>query len=365
MAWRCVPRAAYGETAWDEFAAACPDAWLWHTTRFLRLVSEDGRFGTVADRSFAVVDGQDTVALVPFPVTAHRDWRGETVRETLCTGWSAPMPAVRAGLSREERAAAFAFCAAAIDAAARTNALQRTVFFVAAQQELLYAECRAQHPFSPFAWQDVSEVEQGIDLTAGLAAVEAGYRKRFARYLRAIRERVATTVVEQDAAVVMAEYAHLMDEDSVMQPHRSACNARFIADMLAAGTAFAVRATLDGTLAGILVVMLAKGQAFDYAVTIADRCRSMRIGHALKAAAVRHLAAQGARLYDLGIATFGPTAQRVPNAKQFGITEFKGNIANCRLPLYIVEKFHDDGYAAALRARRRQRLEAYLAEQSG
>lgn len=208
---------------------------------------------------------------------------------------------------------------------------------------------------------DVSYDSHALEVTTDSPGA---VRERYRRYVRKFSPKYDITILRgaDIGAAVAREYMdlHVKDAGGVF---RQLPTYERQADLARRGEGFWVVArSKDGALAGMLLIAVTKGSAYDSSVAVDPERADDQISHLLKWAALHHLIEHGVTRYELGPAAITPSYLWQPSAKNYGISFFKSGWSRGGLKrIHAADKFYSRDSLEAYWAARYQDLASHFA----
>jgi Acetyltransferase (GNAT) domain len=282
------------------------------------------------------------------------------------SGWDAayyggplPWPAFLAGPSDLEMIEDYAF--QELERRAREAAVGRIRVRLSPPQPLENEQQRLARAISVHCYLDSSYISHSLNVQPdSLAQV----RERYRRYVKKFMPQHELSVKEGNDVTPQLEenYFHLHVKDAGGQ-FRSRESYRFQADLSRNHEALYVTATRreGGTVAGMLLVSVCKGAAYDNSVAVDPDFQDDYVSHLLKWTAIESLLARGVKTYELGQKALLPTTVSIPSSKNYGISHFKEGWSKGAVKTVIMaEKFLDADFLNAVMAARADAVKAYF-----
>jgi hypothetical protein len=334
---------------WARVIAAAPQAWCWHTLLWREFVRSACTDAQALDLTFFVFEGGAPVALVPLVVSNVAE--GEhTLRDASYNGGPLPWPAVVQHLQAAE-IEGLAFQEAerrARDAGAERLRFASTSPFVSKTPD---------EWFEPIAMKlDYLDASYGSHLVTVDEHVFDRVRKKYRQNVRKHRDEFECRIVagaDVDEALERAYFElHVKDAGGQFRTRESYTR---LADLARGGEAFFVTARdkASGAIAGVLLVSLVKGAAYDSSVAVDPDFQESFVSHVLKWRTLEHLRDLGVSHYELGMRNAAASVEYIPDAKTRGISFFKDGWSRGEVKhVYVAEKLLTQaGLAKHLRAR--------------
>jgi hypothetical protein len=334
-----VAGTAEADERWSGLAAAAPQAWCWHTLRWRDFVRSASSGRNVTDQSFFVFDGDRPVGLAPFTVGDFNEG-GAPIRDAAYNGGPLPWPAIVGGAGDSSAAAAERFAFEEAERRARSLGAERIRFASFAPEAAASAGVWFDRVTHELAYLDASFPSHLVNVDA---EVLSRVRKRYAQYIRRFRAAFACEVIDgaavDDAFEQRYFELHVKDAGGQFRPRDSYSR---MADLARHAEGFFVTARdlETGAVAGMLLVSVVKGAAFDTSVAVDPEFADRFVSHLLKHRAILHLQQLGVTHYELGMSQLGATLEWVPTPKTRGISFFKAGWARDGVKrIYVAEKF--------------------------
>ena len=335
---------------WARIVKDAPQAWCWHTKRWAAFVKSACPDPEPLDLSFFVFEGDVPLALVPLAISNVKEG-ADILRDASYNGGPLPWPAVVRDAPGIEEIEHYAF----VEAERRARA--------AGAERIRFASTSPFVTLAPDAWFEPMAVKLGyIDTSydSHLVAIDEGVfervRKRYRQYVRKHRERFECDIHAgagvDDALENTYFELHVKDAGGQFRPRESYTR---LADLARHGEGFFVTARdlASGAIAGVLLVSLVKGAAYDSSVAIDPALEERFVSYLLKWRALEHLQACGVSHYELGRRWVTASLDHVPDAKTRGISFFKDGWARgATKRVRVADKpLTREGLAKHLRAR--------------
>ena len=355
-----LPLTADRSMEWDRLCAYSPDAWFWHTWANMEFNFVAAQKNKAKNLSFFILLDGEPVGIVPLLVEQTKFGDDYSAWDAAYYGGPLPWPAFLAGLPNFEGIEDYAF--REMERRARNAAAGRIRVRLSPPHPLGNEEQRLARTVSAHRYLDSSFVSHSVNIQANsLAHVRERYRryvKKFiSQYELSIKEGATVTKEVEDI------YFRLHVKDAGGQ-FRSRESYDFQANLARKHEAFYVTATRRGdtSIAGMLLVSVSKGAAYDNSVAVDPECQDEYVSHMLKWTAIETLLARGVTTYELGQKVLLPTTAVIPSSKDYGISHFKEGWSQGAIKtVWMAEKFLDAGFLSAVMTARADAVKAYSA----
>lgn len=189
-------------------------------------------------------------------------------------------------------------------------------------------------------------------------------RKRYRRYCKRYRDDYCMTILEGSNLPHEIEETyrllHIKDAGGEYRPKESF---RAQGDLVRNGEAIWVVARRRATdnIAGMLLLCLGKGAAYDASVAVDPDFQPEFVSHLMKWKAIETMIERGTSSYELGQVANNATYEWQPSEKDYGISFFKNGWARGEVKRVLqVEKILSDTFLAAQIARKYDELKEYF-----
>ncbi|KKW27880.1 MAG: hypothetical protein UY70_C0006G0029 [Candidatus Kaiserbacteria bacterium GW2011_GWB1_52_6] len=297
-------------TLWQKIADQSADAWVWHTWAAHEFNVCAATQYDVVDRSFFVYEGDLPVGVVP--LTFQKSSRGI---EAIYYSGFLPWPAlchVGAGRRLLEEG-----IFEEIERRAKDHGVSLIRFWFTPPVPGVGDDERTAHIAQLFGYDRTALAFHEVEIDSDtLSRVRDRYRRYHKKYFPLFLLRIAEgNEVTSDLA---KNYAELHRKDSG-RTVRSLESFERQADSARSREGFYVIAeTPDKTIAGMLLISLYKGVAYDSSVAIDPEFAELYVGHLLKWKTIEELQRRNVASYVLG-----PAAGIGASPKEVGISHFK------------------------------------------
>jgi hypothetical protein len=345
---------------WKYLAESCPDAWFWHTWANMEFNFLAAQKSEARNLSFFVLLDGKPVGLVPLMVERAKIGDHFSAWDASYYGGPLPWPAFLEGLPDFETIEDYAF--QELERRAREAAAGHIRIRLEPPQPLGKEQRRLERAISVHRYLDSSYISHCLNIQPdSLVHV----RERYRRYVKKFMPRYELSIKEGAAVTPELEesYFRLHVKDAGGQ-FRSRESYRFQANLARNQEAFYVAATRreDGIVAGMLLVSVCKGAAYDNSVAVDPDLQDEYVSHLLKWKAIETLLARGIMTYELGQKALLPTIVSIPSTKNYGISHFKEGWSKGAVKTVIMaEKFLDAAFLNAVMAVRTDIVKAYCA----
>jgi GNAT acetyltransferase-like protein len=322
---------------WKSVTDRSPDAWFWHTWANMQFNLVAAQKYEARNLSFFVLQGGKPVGVVPLMV--NRITVGDV------SGWEAsyygaplPWPAFLPGLPELETLENFAF--SELETRVREAQAERIRLRLEPPTPTHTDQQRLEQRIKQNQFLDSSYVSHYMTLEADTLDQ---VRERYRRYVKKFGPAYELSIVDSEAVTSALEetYFHLHVKDAGGQ-FRSRESYTLQCDLARAGEAFFVVARNRGAdvIAGMLLVSLYKGSAYDNSVAVDPAFQQEYVSHLLKWTAIEELLRRGAQSYELGPKAESSSFMALPSEKSRGISYFKEGWARHSVRrVAVAEKF--------------------------
>jgi Acetyltransferase (GNAT) domain len=344
---------------WKFLAEACPDAWFWHTWANLEFNFAAAQKNDARNLSFFVLLDGKPVGLVPLLVERAKIGPDFSAWDAAYYGGPLPWPAFLADLPDFDRIEDYAF--QELERRARDAGAGRIRLRRSPPHPLENEQQRLARAISAHRYLDSSYISHCVRLEQDTLA---HVRERYRRYVKKFAAAYELSIAEGAGVTPELEetYFHLHVKDAGGQ-FRSRESYRLQADLARSHEAFYVTATRrdGGMVAGMLLVSICKGAAYDNSVAVDPDFQDEYVSHLLKWKAIEVLLARGVKTYELGQKAQLPTTVSIPSSKNYGISHFKEGWSKGAVKAVVMaEKFLDAGFLNAVTAARTDALRVYF-----
>jgi hypothetical protein len=350
-----VPLTADRSVEWDRLCARSPDAWFWHTWANMEFNLVAAQKNEAKNLSFFVLLDGKPVGIVPLLVEQTRIGEDFSAWDAAYHGGPLPWPAFLAGLPNFEGIEE-------MERRAREAGAGRIRVRLSPPQPMGNEEQRLSRAVSAHRYLDSSYTSHSVDMRPdSLAHV----RERYRRYVKKFIPQYELSIKEGDAVTKEVEdiYFHLHVKDAGGQ-FRSRDSYSFQANLARKHQGFYLIATRrsGNRVAGMLLVSVYKGAAYDNSVAVDPECQDEYVSHILKWTAIETLLARGVATYELGQKALLPTTVSIPSSKNYGISHFKeGWSGGTTKTVWMAEKFLDARFLSAVMTARADAVKGYSA----
>jgi Acetyltransferase (GNAT) domain len=323
---------------WNEIVNLSPEGWFWATEAMheFRVAHLQASKLFIADRSFILLRGGRPCALVPL-VICREATDGDVVASYLNT--PLPWPMVVAEIADRE----------SITLAILNELEARVVAAKATMLRLMLAPPGVDSDMAVGFGQVVRE-RAFIDASyqSHYVAVNPStpntVRTRYRRNVRKFWEKYRLDIlgpkdIPQNLAQIYMEL-HIKDSGRFSRP---LVTYERQVGLVRSGEGFWIiaRNIADDRIAGMLLVSLYKGAAYDNSVAVDPEYADDSVAHLMKWKAIEYLIECGVSHYELGVVAFTPSYMFLPSEKNYGISFFKDGWARGRTKhVWVAEKFY-------------------------
>jgi len=344
-------------TVWKELAAACPDAWFWHSWANMQFNFVAGQKNEAANLSFFVMLNEKPVGIVPLLINRARMGDVE--------GWEAsyygaplPWPAFL-DVPEVETLERFAF--AELEARAKSRQVERIRLRLepplpSGNERQCLERAVREHNYLDSSY-DSHYMELAPDCLGRV-------RERYRRYVRKFGPRYQLSIAEGQAVTepLVDEYfrLHVADAGGQFRSRESYSNQ---ADLAREGEAFfaVARQRTTNRIVGMLLISVCKGSAYDNSVAVDPDFQEEYISHLLKWHAIEELLRRGVRGYELGPKADLPRFMVLPSQKSTGIGHFKEGWARGGVrTVGVAEKFLSTRFLQAFMKHQADEVQGYF-----
>jgi hypothetical protein len=305
---------------WKSLTDLSQDAWFWHTWANMQFNLVAAQKYEARNLSFFVLQGGKPVGVVPLMV--NRVTVGDVSGcEASYYGGPLPWPALLPGVPELEALENFAFFE--LETRVREAQAERIRLRLEPPTPTHTDQQRLEQRVKQNQYLDSSYVSHHMTLEADTLVQ---VRERYRRYVKKFAPAYQLSIADGEAVTAALEetYFHLHVKDAGGQ-FRSRESYTLQCDLARAGEAFFVVARNRGAnaIAGMLLVSLYKGSAYDNSVAVDPAFQQEYVSHLLKWTAIEELLRRGAQSYELGPKAESSSFMSLPSEKSRGISYFK------------------------------------------
>jgi len=344
---------------WTHLAQSCPDAWFWHSWRFMEFISIAAQKNDARNLSFFVLLDGKPIGLVPLMV--ERIQIGSfSGCDAAYYGGPLPWPAFVPDIPCFEEVEGYAF--QELERRARTAGAGRIRIRLSPPRLLGNEQQRLVRAISVHHYLDASYVSHSLSIQDDTLR---SIRDRYRRYVKKFMPHYNMAVIDGEAVTPEIEetYFQLHVKD-VGGQFRSRESYHLQANLAREREAFYVTATHLGrnVIAGMLLISVYKGAAYDNSVAVDPGFQDEYVSHLLKWTAIEALNARAVQIYELGEKAVLPTTISIPSAKNRGISYFKEGWSRDSTKLVVAaEKFLDFDFLCAITSRQLDAVKTHCA----
>lgn len=322
---------------WNRLVDSCHDAWFWHTWTNMQFNFVAAQKDEAQNLSFFVFRDGRPVGLVPLMVS--RVQIGEvSAWEASYYGGPMPWPAFLPDLPDLEDADDFAL--SELESRACASKAERIRLRLEPPLPLPDEQQRLSRVVTRHRYLDSSYVSHYLNLDGNTLA---NVRERYRRYVKKFGSNYELSVVDRDSVTpgLAESYFRLHVKDAGGQFRSRESYSRQV-DLARHGEALFVvaRNRQLNVIAGMLLVSVYKGAAYDNSVAVDPDFQSEYVSHLLKWRAIEELLRRGACAYELGPKSELPSFMSLPSEKNLGISHFKEGWARASFrKVVMAEKF--------------------------
>ena len=320
-----VERADIGHDAWDAFADASPEAWLWHRFRFCDAL---GHWTGSKDASFGVRANGRLIAIVPLRVLSRRRLRTLELSYLESVGGPALVDGLGHRLAKRARDRAFAYA----QTCARGARIHLRVVLPPLAPALRGEHAPRVNPLLESGLDNTLTQTWIVDLSPGVEALWAGLEGRARTAVRkAEREGVTVRAARADRADLDAYYLlHLATVTRTgVAPHPRAYFEEIWRSFVPLGLADVLMAERDGAIIAARNFGVYKQAAWTWTAAGLDEAGPLGANALLQWEALRRHAGAGVEWSETGEAFPGTS-----DAKERGLTAFKKSFGGELCPVY-------------------------------
>jgi hypothetical protein len=322
---------------WNQLVDSCRDAWFWHTWANLQFNLVAAEKYQAQNLSFFVFRDGTPVGLVPLMVSRVQIG-GVSAWEASYYGGPVPWPAFLPDLPDLEDADDFAL--RELESRARASKAERIRLRLEPAFPMPEEQHRLSRAVNGLRYLDSSYVSHCVNLDGNTLP---NIRERYRRYVKKFAPSYELSFVDCDSVTPELEEAyfilHVKDAGGQFRSRESYSRQ---ADLTRHGEGFFViaRNRSLNVIAGMLLVSVYKGAAYDNSVAVDPDFQGEYVSHLLKWKAIEELLQRGARTYELGPKSELPSFMSVPSEKNLGISHFKEGWARASpRKVVMAEKF--------------------------
>ena len=344
-------------TVWKELAAACPDAWFWHSWANMQFNFVAGQKNEAANLSFFVMLNEKPVGIVPLMINRAR--MGD-VEGWEASYYGAPLP-WPAFLDLPEVEALERFAFAELEARAKSRHVERIRLRLEPPMPSSHERQRLERAVREHNYLDSSYDSHFMEVEPDCLG---RVRERYRRYVRKFGPVYHLSIAEGQAVTeeLVNDYFRLHVADAGGQ-FRSRESYSFQADLAREREAFFVVARQQKTsrIVGMLLISVCKGSAYDNSVAVDPEFQEEYISHLLKWHAIEELLRRGVRGYELGPKADLPRFMALPSQKSTGISHFKEGWARDGVrKVAVAEKFLSARFLQAYMKQQADEVQRYF-----
>jgi hypothetical protein len=311
---------------WNRFAAE--HGWFWHTTLWRDYTVAYSASGESDSAGFAIVDGEDLIAIAP-AIVEHNTHSRATISYGGGPTWA---PAVRADLDPSARAAVLDTCLAQLELIAERSAHGRLLLQLSPlvphfpDRALEFGAATTRR-----GYRDASLTTRVIDLARSELDLMRDMSKGHRAAVRRGRD-ISTRVLADDPSFDAYRDLHRRAAGRTTRP---SATFELMRDWMGLGHAVVVQAEIANEIVGATLLLLwGDGAYYASSATAPERNRDV-IGHAMTWTAMKWLKQQGVRRYELGIQHRGVLPHDSSTPKEQNISLYKRGFGGLELPLIV------------------------------
>lgn len=339
--------------AWDEFCMSSPNAWFWHTTKWLDFTLAYRPDLKPKSYSFLCKEGDRIMAIVPLfleqPTHEGKEWRAFTFG-----GGPLPAPALAPDITGARRAKMQAFLAETIEGlAAELGAAYAQFRFDALRPGAATAPPEANF-FLRHGFTDASSDTQVIDLRPAEENLWDNVRRDHRRSIEKARDqldiRIHSADDMSDGTFESYQAMHARASGRVTRPPETF---RIMRDCIRAGRGFLAEARFrDGTSAGFELFLSLKNAVYSGSACNEPGHERLPIRHLIEWESILWMKSRGFERYEIGGAQASPQPHSVFDKKNLDISLFKNGFGGAPTPVPAAERFYSREYWEQERRRR-------------
>jgi Acetyltransferase (GNAT) domain len=344
---------------WDQFCLQSPDAWFWHTSRWLEYTLHYRPELQPRSYSFFCLHAGSVAAVCPLILETYNR-EADPIREFSYGGDAGPAPGLANTLSERTKKKvlkrAFAYC----DELARELNVARASFRMSPLATSFYdATISGLNPLLKFGFSDISLTTQIIDLVADekqlLQAMRKGHRADIIRSEKLLQAKV----LDKDSITSEAfERYRMLHHKAAGRVTRPLVTFQMMYNWIRDGLAILSVASLHGKDVGFALASVYKDGAY-YSSSCEDpEHNDLPIGHILQWRALQWLKTHSVRRYEIGLQFYSSQPHAIISQKESNISFFKRGFGGAPVPSWRGEKFYDKQYCLAIL---KERAEKYAA----
>lgn len=331
--------------AWDNFCLESPDAWFWHTTKWLDYTLEYRPELTPVSQSFFVFAGAEIAAVCPLVLETSQGPAGE-VRQFSYGGDTVPAPAFAATLSVKIRKATRRALFHQIDQLAIANRVQRVSFRAAPLAPCFW---RSDHPLpNPLlreGFSDVSLLTQVVDLAKPKEQLFREIRNDHRNDIKRA-EKVLSVSIFDNSNITSDQFERyrLLHHKAAGRTTRPRSTFEMMHRWIQEGLAALSCASLNGKDVGFALISVYKDGAYYSSSCNDPEFNDLPIGHLLQWRTMNWLKARGIRYYETGLQQYASQPHALASRKDWNISNFKRGFGGVTVPYFRAEKFYDEDF---------------------
>jgi hypothetical protein len=347
---------------WDRFCLESPDAWFWHTSRWLEYTLRYRPELQPRSESFLCLRADSVAAICPLIVEIHT--RGtESIREFSYGGDAGPAPALAGSLSGKKRKEVLQRVFTHVDELAAKLKIARSSFRLSPLAPAFWkSDTQKPNPLVKLGFSDISLASQMIDLQPDelqlLREMRKGHR---ADITRAERMLQTAALDKENITLETFERYRLLHHKAAGRVTRPLVTFQMMHSWIREGSAILCAASLDGVDVGFAVVSVYKEGAY-YSSSCEDpEHNHLPIGHILQWRVMQWLKRRGISRYEIGVQLYSSQPHAVVSDKELKIAFFKRGFGGFAVPFWRGEKFYDRSYCLAVLKDRAEKYSATVA----
>ncbi len=328
---------------WDEFCLKSDDAWLQHTSGWLKFCLDYKPELKSESKYFMIFDDNRLIAICPLMLETNNG--NEEFSHT--GGYFAPMPALANDLTKKEKEKTLKFIFNHIDDLASQYQVKRAMFTSPVLNKS-YIETHDQkiNYLVRFGYFDCSSITQVIDLRKSIQELRGDIRHGHDSDIDKSSKILEAEIFYKDniskEAFDKYVYLHRKAAGRVTRP-KSTFDVLY--DFIKMGNAFLVGAKKDNVFVGFSYFALYKNNTgYGSACNDPDMKKGIAIGHFLQWEAIKWMKEKECKFYEIGWMNYGATLSHFPSRKEIEIGRFKRGFGGFAVPVFQAEKYYDKKY---------------------
>jgi len=350
---------------WDQFCLQSPDAWFWHTSRWLEYTLHYRPELQPRSYSFFCLNTGSVAAICPLILETYNR-EAESVREFSHGGDAVPAPAMADTLYEQTKKQVLLRAFAHVDELARQLNVARASFRMSPlARSFGDATIPAPNPLLKYGFNDISLTTQVIHLVPEEQQLLQGMRKGHRADVSRGEKLLQATILDKDSVTSEAfERYRLLHHKAAGRSTRPLATFQMMYKWIRDGLAILTVASLHGKDVGFAFVSVYKDAAY-YSSSCEDPDHNnLPIGHILQWRALQWLKRHSVRRYEIGVQFYSSQPHAIVSEKESNISFFKRGFGGAPVPLWRGEKFYDKQYCLTTLRARAEKFSATIGDRS-